>query len=178
MFFFFFHLLGLSGRSALTTGSITTATETATTATVESGFVVTRGALGLGAATGAGGTEGRSLVLDLVGSLLEGVGDNGLREVEVGAEVGDTLGSEVPVVPAPVEGLSDVGTAVEGLHEADELAVGDLRDEVMLGSEEVLLGDEDALSEEVAVDNVSLLLGDDHFFSSSSSSVWFFSFFI
>lgn len=101
-------------------------------------------------------------MLDLVGSLLEGVGDNSLREVEVGAEVGDTLGGEVPVVPAPVEGLSDVGTAVEGLHEADELAVGDLRDEVMLGSEEVLLGDEDALSEEVAVDNVSLLLGDDH----------------
>ena len=101
-------------------------------------------------------------MLDLVGSLLEGVGDNSLREVEVCAEVGDALGGEVPVVPAPVEGLLDIAAAVEGLHEADELAVGDLRDEVVLGGKEVLLGDEDALSEEVRVDKVSLLFGDDH----------------
>ena len=129
----------------------------------ETGLEVAGGTLGLGA-LGARGTEGGSLVLDLVGSLLLSVGDNGLREVEVGAEVGDTLSGEVPVVPAPVEGLPDVATAVEGLHEADELAVGDLGDEVVLGGKEVLLGDEDTLSEEVGVDKVSLLLGDDHFF--------------
>jgi len=148
------HLLSSGARGTLTTETATTtaaATETtaAATVTTEARTVLT--------------VEGRTtLVLDLSLAGLHGVGDDLLRKVKVTAKINDTLLSESPVVPAPVESLLDIAAALEGLHELDELPVANLADEVVLGGKEILLCNHHTLTEKVSVDDIAVLLGNDH----------------
>jgi hypothetical protein len=96
------------------------------------------------AAEGAGASRA-------LGLLLEGRRDDLRREVEVLAEVLDTLVGEVPVEPLPVEGLADVATGLHGVHELDDLEVAD-DDGLAIGvvaevlvDKEILGGADDAL---------------------------------
>lgn len=74
----------------------------------------------------------------------DGVGDDGLGEVEVGAEEVDALISEEVVVVLPAELLSDETTALHALHQVHDLKVGDGKVSV-LGHADVLLDDDDTL---------------------------------
>jgi len=83
--------------------------------------------------------------------------------VEVATEVNDTFLSKRPVVPAPAESLLDVAAALKTLHELDELPVANLADEVVLGGEEILLGNHDTLTEKVSINKIAVLLRNYHF---------------
>merc|ERR1719409_574337 len=120
------------------------------------------GAVALAAAAGTTVAAGRALVRHGAGGgaggLLQRVGDDIRREVEVL----DALVGEVPVVVPPGELLLDELLGGEGLHQLDHLKVGDLLDLGVSGEVEVLLGVDDALTEEVLVHLLAVLLGNKH----------------
>ena len=80
-----------------------------------------------------------------------GLGNNLGRNVEVFSEVGESLIGEGVVVPLPRELGLDESLGSEGLHGLDDFEVSDGHVGV-LGSVEVLGGNEDTLLEEVLVD--------------------------
>ena len=80
-------------------------------------------------------------------------------QVQPLAEVVEALGGEGVVVPLPAElGLEEAarGEGLAGLDDVEVLGV----DFAVLGLVEVLLGDEDALAEEVRVDRFAVGFGD------------------
>jgi hypothetical protein len=96
----------------------------------------------------------RALLLDVRG------GHDLGGQVEPLAEVVETLGGEGVVVVLPRElGLDEAarGERLAGLDHVEVLGV----DVVVLGEVEVLLGDEDTLSEEVLMDLFAVGLGDE-----------------
>merc|ERR1719149_200246 len=120
-----------------------------------------------------------------LGRLLEGVGDDVLGDVEVFAQVLDALILEEPVVVLPGEALGDELLRGERLHQLDHLEVahalrrrldravlakrgrdahyvGVEHEGVAVGVAGRLLGDDDALLEEVGEDGEAVLLGDEH----------------
>jgi len=101
----------------------------------------------------AGGRRNRALLL------LDGVGDDILAKVKVFTEVFKAIEREIPVKVAPVEGLLHELAGAKGLHQLNDLKVGDvlqLSDRVGQGIV-VLLGIEDTLLEEVAKDRNTIL---------------------
>ena len=73
-------------------------------------------------------------------------GGNDLRgQVQDAAQVLDPFVGQKPVVVPPGEALGDVLFRFQGLHELDDLEVGDTGDLRVLGEVEVLLSEEDAL---------------------------------
>ncbi|KAF0735895.1 hypothetical protein Ae201684_007897 [Aphanomyces euteiches] len=93
--------------------------------------------------------------------LLQGSRHNFSWQVQVGAQVFDTFGSQIPVVPLPVEGFLDVATRVEGLHQLDHLEVGHIHFAV-LGQGIVLLANHHTFLKQVGVDSNAVLLRDKH----------------
>jgi len=159
-------VLGLGSRSLTTAAELATATALRAITTLRTVSVTTEGTTRTRTATLAARRtvgDGAALVLDLVGTGLEGEGNDISGDVEVAAEELDALRGEVPVEPAPVESLSDKLARDEGLHEADHGAVADLGDEVVLGGKEVLLGDHDTLTEKIGINLVAELLRNYHF---------------
>lgn len=75
---------------------------------------------------------------------LECVGDDLFTEVEVLAEVLDTLGGEVPVVVLPAERLPHVSLRLQGRRQLDDVEVLDLQ-VLVSGGMEVLLGTKDSI---------------------------------
>lgn len=148
-----FHLL--AGRTLATVATEATAAATETTAGRSAVTTEARAVLAVAKRRAA-------LVLDLRAARLEGVGDDLLGQVEVVAEVHDALVRERPVEPAPVERLCHVLAALQALHELQQLTVVHLVDQVVLLGKEILLRHHHALTEEVRVHKVALLLGDYH----------------
>lgn len=94
--------------------------------------------------------------------LLVGLGDNLGGQVQVLAQVVQTLGGEGVVVPLPRELGLDVSLGGKGLHGLDDLEVSDSGNLGVLREVEVLGGDQDTLLEEVLVDGTSVFLGNEH----------------
>jgi hypothetical protein len=76
--------------------------------------------------------------------LLEGGGEDLRGQVEVLAQVLDTLIGQGVVVVLPRELGLDILLGVQGLESLDDLQVGDI-DLIVLGGVEVLLGDQDTI---------------------------------
>lgn len=131
-------------------GEATTATAEATTTATTSAATAVLALLAL------------TLLLNLLGGLLVGLGDDGLGEVEVLAEIGDTVVVQGPVEVTPSELLLNEATALHGADQGPDLEAGDgelLSAELAgPGTQGVLLADAHALGEEVAVDVVTGLL--------------------
>jgi hypothetical protein len=138
-------LAGVTAAVAVTV--TTTVTATSTTATTTALTVVT-----------AEHTPGRSraLLLDV------GLGNDLGREVEPFAEVVETLRGEGVVVPLPREAGLEVTARGQRLASLDDVKVLGV-DLAVLGKVEVLLSDQNSLSEEVLVDLLAVGLGDKHF---------------
>ena len=92
-----------------------------------------------------------------LGGFFEGSGDGISGDVEVFTEVVDTLVGEFVVVPLPVELHVDVASRMEGLHQLDNMEVGNFNQGILDG--EVLGGNHNTLLEKVGVDGESVFLG-------------------
>jgi hypothetical protein len=144
--------LELAGSTALALLSLVTAavlatvTATSTTASTTALTVIT-----------AEHTPGRSraLLLDV------GLGNDLGREVEPFAEVVETLRGEGVVVPLPREAGLEVTARGQRLASLDNVKVLSV-DLAVLGKVEVLLSNQNSLSEEVLVDLLAVGLGDEH----------------
>ena len=145
-------LLVTSGGTTVTAAVLAVTALTVTTGSAVSTLTATNG-----------GTSGASRAL--VGS-----GDNLGREVEVLAEVLNTLVGEGVEVPLPRELGMDITTRGERLESLDNLKVGDL--ELRVLNVEVLGGDHNTLLEERGVDVLAVLLADDHFGRFTTSNKW------
>jgi len=132
-----------SSVSALTVASV------ATTATAKGS------SLALTLAEHATGRSVRSLLLNV------GSGNDLSGEVKPFAKVVETLGGQGVVVVLPRELGLDIAARVERLQSLDNEQVLGV-DIGVLGKVEVLLGDEDTLSEEVLVDLLAVGLGNQH----------------
>merc|ERR1712124_17146 len=139
-------------------GTTSTAKATLATEVTASLAAITPAALAAGSTGVTLHTTGRR-----ARGLLEGVGNDLLGEVQVRTEVLDTLVGEVPVVPLPTELLSDVPAGLQGSQQLNDVDVldGELLVSV-LGFVAVLLGNHDTLFEEVVVNDLAVLLGDEH----------------
>ena len=93
--------------------------------------------------------------------LLESSGNDLGGKVEVLAEVVNALRGEDIVVVLPREVGSEETPRGQRLASLDDEQVLDV-EVLVLGSVEVLLGDEDTLLEEVLVDDAPIGLGNDH----------------
>ena len=135
-----------SVTAAVAVAVTTTVTTTSTTASTTALTVVT-----------AEHTPGRSraLLLDV------GLGNDLGREVEPFAEVVETLRGEGVVVPLPREAGLEVTARGQRLASLDNVKVLSINLAV-LGKVEVLLSNENSLSEEVLVDLLAVGLGDEH----------------
>jgi len=103
-----------------------------------------------------------TLGLGLDWSLQSGWDDLG-GQVQVLSQVVDALVGEVPVKVAPGELLLDEALRLERLKSADDVQVGDLAQSGVVSLwVVVLLGDHDALLEEVLKDGQSVLVGHKH----------------
>lgn len=120
--------------------STLTVTSVTTTATAE------RSSLALTLTEHATGRSVRSLLLNV------GSGNDLSGEVKPFAEVVETLGGQGVVVVLPRELGLDIAARVERLHSLDNEQVLGV-DIGVLGKVEVLLGDEDTLTEEVLAAN-------------------------
>jgi hypothetical protein len=121
--------------------SVPSSVSTLTVATVAAA-TAERSPLALTLAEHATGRSVRSLLLDV------GSGNDLGRQMEPFAEVVKTLGGQGVVVVLPRELSLDIATGVERLARLDDEEVLGVNVGV-LGKVEVLLGDEDTLSEEV-----------------------------
>ena len=92
---------------------------------------------------------------------LQGTGDHLLRKAEKSTEELNALVGEVPVIPLPREGLSDVTARLEGLHQLDDVEVA-ARHMGVLSGVVVLLGDHNTLFEEVLGDGDTIFGRDEH----------------
>ena len=70
----------------------------------------------------------------------------------------------VPVVPHPREVLLYVAAGLERGHQLNNMKIGDLLDVVVGRLREILLGDDNALLEEVRVHGQAVLFGKKHAF--------------
>lgn len=91
------------------------------------------------------------------------VGDNVLTEVQVLLEVLDSGVREPPVVVLPRECLLDKAAASQRLHHLHHLDVRELSAGVFL-KEGVLLGGHYAILEQLSVQQLAVLLGNEHSF--------------
>jgi hypothetical protein len=82
-------------------------------------------------------------------------------KVKVLAEPRDSLVSEIPVVPLPVELLGDQIFGLERLKGLDHVNVRYIQ-LVMLGRVEIFFGADDALVEEMSVNLLTILLRNQH----------------
>lgn len=99
----------------------------------------------------------------MAGLLLDvGSGDNLIWEMEPLAEVVNSGVGQSVVVVLPGELGLDVSSRVEGLEGLDDKEISRVN-VLVLGEVEVLLGDENTLSEEVLVDLLAVSLGNKHF---------------
>jgi len=84
-------------------------------------------------------------------------------KVEKVPEVLDTFVGQVPVIMSPGELLGDHSLGFERLTRFDDVEVRDALQLLVLGREVILLGDNDALFEEVLENGDSVLLRHQHF---------------
>jgi hypothetical protein len=141
----------LAGSTALLAlASIPSSVSTLTVASVATTATAKGSSLALALAEHATGRSVRSLLLD-VGSRNDLSG-----EVKPFAQVVETLGGQGVVVVLPRELGLDVASGVEGLKSLDNEQVLGV-DIGVLGKVEVLLGDEDTLSEEVLAELLVLV---------------------
>lgn len=133
----------LAGSTTLLAlASIPSSVSTLTVTSVTTAATAERSSLALALTEHATGRSVRSLLLDV------GSGNDLSGEVKPLAEVVETLGGQGVVVVLPRELSLDIAARVERLHSLDNEQVLGV-DIGVLGKVEVLLGDEDTLTEEV-----------------------------
>lgn len=118
--------------------------------------------------TGAERTALRGLTSGNTLASLQSGRDDGLGQVEGGTQELNASVGQVVIVVAPVVRVLDVGTGLERLHSLDDMQV--LHANGRVGMETLLAGNQDSLLEEVGIDLVSLLLGNQHFESTAPTT--------